>query len=53
MSTPDIVGARHYALANESRRTLAQYAELKDIIAMLDLEQLSTADRALVARARR
>jgi len=33
--------------------TLAQYAELKDIIAMLGLEQLSPADRNVVARARR
>jgi F-type H+-transporting ATPase subunit beta len=32
---------------------LAQYAELKDIIAMLGLEQLSPEDRAIVARARR
>jgi F-type H+-transporting ATPase subunit beta len=53
MATPGIVGERHYALAQEVRRTLAQYAELKDIIAMLGLEQLSPADRAVVARARR
>ena len=53
MATPGIVGARHYALAQEIRRTLAQYAELKDIIAMLGLEQLSPDDRAVVGRARR
>ena len=53
MATPGIVGDRHYALAQEIRRTLAQYAELKDIIAMLGLEQLSPDDRKLVARARR
>ncbi|MEO8156058.1 MAG: F0F1 ATP synthase subunit beta, partial [Rhizobacter sp.] len=53
MATPGIVGARHYALAQEIRRTLAQYADLKDIIAMLGLEQLSPADRDVVARARR
>ena len=53
MATPGIVGARHYALVQEIRRTLAQYAELKDIIAMLGLEQLSPGDRAVVARARR
>ncbi len=53
MATPGIVGARHYALAQEIRRTLAQYADLKDIIAMLGLEQLSPADRKVVARARR
>ncbi len=53
MATPGIVGTRHYALAQEIRRTLAQYVELKDIIAMLGLEQLSPQDRKVVARARR
>ncbi len=50
---PGIVGAHHYHLAQEIRRTLAQYTELKDIIAMLGLEQLSQNDRNVVARARR
>jgi F-type H+-transporting ATPase subunit beta len=53
MATTGIVGERHYALAQEIRRTLAQYAALKDIIAMLGLEQLSPEDRKVVARARR
>jgi len=53
MATPGIVGQRHYDLAQESRKTLAQYADLKDIIAMLGLEQLSPEDRKVVARARR
>lgn len=53
MATPGIIGERHYALAQEVRRTLAQYADLKDIIAMLGLEQLSSEDRNVVARARR
>jgi F-type H+-transporting ATPase subunit beta len=53
MATPGIVGERHYRVAQEIRRTLAQYAELKDIIAMLGLEQLSAEDRNVVARARR
>ncbi len=53
MATPGIVGQRHYLLAQEVRRTLAQYAELKDIIAMLGLEQLASMDRKVVARARR
>ena len=51
MATPGIVGEAHYALAQEIRRTLAQYGELKDIIAMLGLEQLSPEDRK-VGRAR-
>jgi F-type H+-transporting ATPase subunit beta len=53
MATPGIVGERHYSLAQDIRRTLAQYAELKDIIAMLGLEQLSAEDRNVVIRARR
>jgi F-type H+-transporting ATPase subunit beta len=53
MTTPGIIGERHYALAQEIRRTLAQYADLKDIIAMLGLEQLSPEDRNVVGRARR
>ncbi len=53
MATPGIVGERHYQLAQEIRRTLAQYAQLKDIIAMLGMEQLSVDDRNLVGRARR
>jgi F-type H+-transporting ATPase subunit beta len=53
MATPGIIGERHYRLAQEIRRTLAQYQGLKDIISMLGLEQLSTEDRAVVARARR
>ena len=53
MATPGIVGERHYLLAQEIRKTLAQYAQLKDIIAMLGIEQLSVEDRNVVARARR
>jgi F-type H+-transporting ATPase subunit beta len=53
MATPGVIGTRHYALAQEIRQTLAQYTELKDIIAMLGLEQLSAEDRNVVARARR
>ncbi len=53
MATQAVVGERHYLLAQEIRRTLAQYADLKDIIAMLGLEQLSPEDRDVVARARR
>jgi F-type H+/Na+-transporting ATPase subunit beta len=53
MATPGIVGERHYLLAQEIRKTLAQYEDLKDIIAMLGLEQLAPEDRKVVARARR
>jgi F-type H+-transporting ATPase subunit beta len=53
MATPGIVGDRHYKVAQEIRKTLAQYEALKDIVAMLGLEQLSPEDRNAVARARR
>lgn len=52
MANPGIVGERHYRIAQEIRWTLAQYEELKDIIAMLGLEQLSADDRNVVLRAR-
>lgn len=53
MLTPAVVGQRHYDIARAVRRTLAEYEELRDIIAMLGLEELSMVDRAVVARARR
>jgi F-type H+/Na+-transporting ATPase subunit beta len=53
MLTPRVVGARHYAVAQEVRKTLALYDELKDIIAMLGIEELSREDRRTVYRARR
>lgn len=53
LATPGIIGERHYFLAQEIRKTLAQYAQMKDIIAMLGLEQLSPEDRKTVDRARR
>jgi F-type H+-transporting ATPase subunit beta len=53
MATPDIAGDRHYKVAQRIRRTLAQYEDLKDVIAMLGLEQLAPEDRETVGRARR
>jgi F-type H+-transporting ATPase subunit beta len=53
MLSPAIVGQKHYDVAREVRRTLALYEDLKDIIAMLGLEELSREDRKTVARARR
>ncbi|NJN67594.1 MAG: F0F1 ATP synthase subunit beta, partial [Chloroflexaceae bacterium] len=53
MLVPHVVGGRHYGIAREVRRTLANYEELKDIIAMLGLEELSREDRRTVNRARR
>jgi F-type H+-transporting ATPase subunit beta len=53
MLVPHVVGAKHYRLAQEIRKTLATYEDLKDIIAMLGLEELSQEDRRTVNRARR
>jgi F-type H+-transporting ATPase subunit beta len=53
MLHPGVVGERHYHVAQAVRRTLAEYEELKDIIAMLGLEELGKADRKTVSRARR
>tara|TARA_R110002124_G_scaffold149220_1_gene314895 strand:- start:13077 stop:14504 length:1428 start_codon:yes stop_codon:yes gene_type:complete len=53
MATPTVIGEDHYRIAQEIRHTLAEYEGLKDIIAMLGLEQISVEDRKLVGRARR
>jgi len=53
MLVPPVVGMRHYRVAQDVRKTLATYDELKDIIAMLGLEELSRDDRQIVRRARR
>lgn len=48
-----IVGKRHYEAAQSARRVLGRYEELKDLISMLGIDELSTEDRQLVGRARR
>ena len=53
MLSPNVVGERHYRIAREVRRVLAEYEELKDIIAMLGIEELSERDRHTVQLARR
>jgi F-type H+-transporting ATPase subunit beta len=53
MLVPGIVGERHYRIAQQIRSTLAEYEDLKDIIAMLGIEELSQQDRRTVYRARR
>jgi F-type H+-transporting ATPase subunit beta len=53
MLSPRGVGDRHYRVAREVRETLAEYEELKDIIAMLGMEELSRNDQRTVRRARR
>ena len=53
MLMPPVVGRRHYGIAQNIRSTLAQYEDLKDIIAMLGMEELSRKDQTTVNRARR
>lgn len=53
MLMPHIVGKKHYQIAREILKILANYEELKDIIAMLGLEELSPEDRRTVYLARR
>ena len=53
MLMPTIAGERHYRIAQEVRRTLTIYDELKDIIAMLGINELSREDQRTVFRARR
>ncbi len=50
---PNIVGADHYNTAREVQRVLQRYKDLQDIIAILGMEELSEADKELVARARK
>lgn len=51
--SPQGVGQRHYHVAQAVRKTLANYEELKDIIAMLGLEELAQSERQTVYQARR
>lgn len=53
MLSPQFVGKRHYDLARQVRATLATYEELKDVIAMLGMDELSQSDQRRVNRARR
>jgi F-type H+-transporting ATPase subunit beta len=48
-----IIGDRHYTVAQDVRRLLTRYEELRDIISMLGLDELTAEDRLVVARARR
>ena len=50
---PNVVSQKHYDCAKNVRKILAEYEELKNMIAMLGLEELSTKDRLTVARARK
>lgn len=53
MLMPTIAGEKHYRIAQEIRKNLTIYEELKDIIAMLGINELSRDDQRTVYRARR
>jgi F-type H+-transporting ATPase subunit beta len=49
----DILGQRHYAIAQRVQKTLQRYKELQDIIAILGVDELSEEDKLTVNRARK
>jgi F-type H+-transporting ATPase subunit beta len=53
MLAPHITGERHYQVAQQVKQMLSQYEDLKDIISMLGMEELSKEDQQVVHRARR
>ncbi|ODS63760.1 MAG: F0F1 ATP synthase subunit beta [Arenimonas sp. SCN 70-307] len=50
---PNVIGNEHYDTARKVQATLQKYKELKDIIAILGMDELSEEDKQVVARARK
>jgi F-type H+/Na+-transporting ATPase subunit beta len=50
---PLVVGVEHYDTARKVQSTLQRYKELKDIIAILGMDELSEEDKQMVSRARK
>jgi len=50
---PLVIGQEHYDVARRVQGTLQRYKELKDIIAILGMDELSEEDKAIVSRARK
>jgi len=50
---PLVIGEEHYAVARRVQEILQQYKALKDIIAILGMDELSEEDKLVVARARK
>jgi F-type H+-transporting ATPase subunit beta len=50
---PNVVGNEHYDIARGVQGTLQRYKELKDIIAILGMDELSEEDKLVVSRARK
>ena len=53
MLDPQVIGQTHYDIARQVQQCLQRYNELKDIIAILGMDELSSEDRQTVHRARR
>ncbi|KAB2310995.1 F0F1 ATP synthase subunit beta [Betaproteobacteria bacterium SCN2] len=50
---PQVVGEEHYTVARQVQGTLQKYKELRDIIAILGMDELSPEDKVAVSRARK
>jgi len=50
---PNLIGQEHYDIARAVQGVLQRYKELKDIIAILGMDELSEEDKQVVARARK
>ena len=50
---PNVIGNEHYDTARRVQATLQKYKELKDIIAILGMDELSEEDRLTVTGARK
>jgi len=50
---PQVIGNEHYETAQRVQQTLQKYKELKDIIAILGMDELSEEDKQAVSRARK
>ena len=50
---PNVVGDEHYGVARSVQGTLQRYKELRDIIAILGMDELAPEDKLVVARARK
>jgi F-type H+/Na+-transporting ATPase subunit beta len=50
---PHVIGEEHYTITRSVQQTLQRYKELRDIIAILGMDELSPEDKLSVARARR
>jgi len=50
---PNLIGQDHYDVARNVQGVLQRYKELKDIIAILGMDELSEEDKAIVSRARK